>query len=105
MKITVPHAKTICNTIYVAKEKSLEQIVERYLNEVIGPAICKAAGSCVNEAIPTEAYQHGNSFYELCTLELAKLGYNAEKSHDGCGMYSTLCVTWKPKVTTVKRTA
>lgn len=78
------------------KELSMETIVKIYLRLKIVPLLENAeeGQTCINEAIPTEAYGDTLLFYSICKKILKPLGYKSEESHDGGGMFSTLCVSW-----------
>lgn len=78
------------------KEMSMETIVKIYLRLWIVPRLENAeeGQTCVNEEIPTEAYRDMPLFYSICKKILKPLGYKSEESHDGGGMFSTLCVSW-----------
>ena len=110
MKITLKPA----NENQPVRKPSLDQVVEKFINEKIQNAIAlvKNNSDCtphkvtkgpfkgsrvfgVNVEVPLEAYGQTKDFYKLCVDTLTPLGYHAEESHDGGGMYSTLYVTWK----------
>ena len=96
MKIRIPHANKLKTLKKKIAPPTMEQVVEQYLNGPILVAIQNAKPSkCVNIAIPTEGYEDSAKFYAVCAAALKPLGYKAEQSHDGGGMYSTLCVSWK----------
>ena len=99
MKLTIPPANKLKGTEVKRREHKLEAIVAYFLNGAVKQEIIAASsegGKSINIAIPTEAYGEDNKkFYALCASQLKPLGYKAEQSHDGGGMYSTLCVTWK----------
>ena len=51
----------------------------------------------VNVEVPFEALGHMPDFVAECKHLLEPLGYQAEESHDGGGMYTTLFVSCKLK--------
>jgi hypothetical protein len=75
-------------------EPIMSEVVENFINGKLSYAIQHSKGGCVNIEIPTVAYNDLKLFYQLCADALTPLGYKSEQSHDGGGMYSTLCVSW-----------
>jgi cobalamin biosynthesis protein CobT len=100
MRITIPTAKKLktTKTKQQTQTAKLEKVVARFLNETIKADLIQAAeqgNTSINTEVPTEAYADSKTFYRLCQEALQPLGYKAEESHDGGGMYSTLAVSWK----------
>lgn len=100
MKINIPTADILRRkgfTKLTIKEKSTETAVQNFLNGKVRDEMNEAIENdhdSVNTEVPIEAY--GNEkFFELAIDEMTKLGYHAEQSHDGGGMYSTLFVSWQ----------
>lgn len=77
-----------------SKKAPLRQIVKHYIRNEIAQALNEADGTCINEPIPSEAYSDIPKFIRYCQVMLKPLGYKAERSNDGGGMYDTLCVSW-----------
>jgi hypothetical protein len=77
-----------------AKMEALEKVVETFINSEVTPAIMKAQGTSVNVKAPYEADINSDDFFALCAEILEPLGYDSAKSHDGGGIYTTLCVQW-----------
>ena len=96
MKITLPKASSLPNTKIVAQNKiNLKAEVERFINGKLKNEIVTTTYHSVNTALPIEAYEDLDGFVKICKDILTPLGYEADRSHDGGGMYDTLCVTWK----------
>ena len=101
MKINLPTAEKIREwkgTKLSIKEASIRNVAITFLNGKLKEAINSSSENStgVNVEVPMEAYSN-DEFYKICIEELGKLGFTAEKSHDGGGMYSTLYVSWKVK--------
>lgn len=104
MKVNLPRASQIKRRQVIGravKETSIRKVAFTFMNGKLKEAINEAivyesadtARTTVNVEVPIEAYSN-EEFYTICIAELKKLGYKASKSHDGGGMYSTLCVSW-----------
>ena len=73
----------------------MEKVVEHFINTKILADLKQVTDSkCINTQIPYNAYTNLEEFYRICEREMGNLGYTAERSSDGGGMYDTLCVTW-----------
>lgn len=71
----------------------LTVVAKRFVKEKVLPEILDTEGSCVNIALPFEAYSNLDKFVEECR-KIIPSDYDVERSHDGCGMYETLYVSW-----------
>lgn len=97
MNITLPSAskfKRKTKEVEKTKKISMETIVERFINSEVQSAIERSSYPSINVEVPFDAYGDLNLFYALCDKALAPLGYKSADSHDGGGMYNTLCVSW-----------
>lgn len=100
MKLHIPTANQVRNrqnTTIKVKQISIETIARIYINGKVAEAISNASenSTCVNVEVPSEAYRDLDGFTKICQTLLKPLGYTAEGSHDGAGMYNTVCVCWK----------
>jgi hypothetical protein len=97
MNITIPLASELTEKRKAkerAKQEALEQIAEKFINGPLSTAILNASGKSVNEKLPPLGEYDSEEFCHLCSEILERLGYDAGQSHDGGGMYATLCVRW-----------
>jgi hypothetical protein len=93
MKITLPPASKVRKD-KKEKKPNMTKIAATFINGKLKKAIANAEENSVNEQIPFEAYEDSKTFYAECQRLLKPLGYKSSESHDGGGMYSTLCVEW-----------
>jgi hypothetical protein len=69
-------------------------LAKRFVEEkVLSEILETKQSSCVNIAVPVEAYNDLDKFVEECR-KIIPSDYVVERSHDGCGMYDTLFVCW-----------
>ncbi len=97
MKLNLPTADSIRKNqkkADVEKKDNARKIALKFLEGKMKAAILASSNNFAMVEIPVEAYSCANEFYKICAEELAPLGYTAEESHDGGGMYSTLAVSW-----------
>ncbi len=82
----------------IEKPHSPEELAQIFVNGKLRKDIETAIDDnleSVNTEVPFESYRCMKKFVEECKKILVPLGYTAEESHDGGGMYGTLYVTWK----------
>jgi hypothetical protein len=89
LKTTIPSVKNLSQikTASESKVERLNKFATRFLNEVLKRQIL--------EAVPTAVYEDLDAFCQICIDTLEPLGYKAEKSYGGAGIYETLFVSWK----------
>jgi hypothetical protein len=99
MKLNIPPAYQLTVTAREAKKIRVESLVEKFLNIHVCNEILYAnkegnKSTCVK--IPGEFYGLDYRMYiDLCVTKLVGLGYSAEDTHDGAGMYNVLYIRWK----------
>jgi hypothetical protein len=74
----------------------LAKTAKRFVQEKVLPAVLEGNNGYsnnINVALPWEAYSDIDGFVAECKKIIPK-DYTVERSHDGAGMYDTLCVSW-----------
>ncbi len=69
---------------------------EFFVELTVLPEVMKTKHYCVNIALPRIAYRDLDKFVEECK-KIIPNDYIVRRSHDGCGMYDTLFVSWENK--------
>jgi len=93
--MTAAQRRAVKTEVLAEKRDKMANIVEAFINGKVKRAIEMTEFDGVNVEVPIEAYSNTDQFYTLCKDALEPLGYTAERSHDGGGMYDTLYVSWK----------
>lgn len=82
-------------------KKLAEDFVDGPLREDIEASICEG-DNYANTQVPSGTYGRMDQFIKECRKLLKPMGYTAEESHDGGGIYTTVFVSWVDPMTASK---
>ncbi len=106
MKLLIPPAKKVFESVQTVKEPSIETVVLAWLNTNVYKKITscepkvstarppKITGSVCLE-VPFEYFRNQKDFVRITKAHLVPLGYDVDFTHDGVGITELCVINWE----------